>query len=181
MANWQRRLVGLVLPCLLTWMLDVGLTLYGQPPEYWDGDYTRTTEGAAFYHRLYALHPAVGVGGNLLWMGVVAGLLVLLPETFAVVVALAAVFGNTFGASTWVTAALLTRASWGAQTFVNWYQASCGLFLAAALMAGVGIRWLVHSSACPQSGESGRLAGWPRWVLVSMLLVAAAAIVFVPW
>ena len=31
MANWQRRLVGLGLPCLLTWMLDVGLTRHGQP------------------------------------------------------------------------------------------------------------------------------------------------------
>jgi hypothetical protein len=181
MANWQRRLVGLGLPCLLTWMLDVGLTLRAQPPEYWAGDYSRTTEGAAFYRRLYALHPAAGVGGQLLWVGVVAGLLVLLPETFAVVVALAAVFGNTFGASTWVTAALLSRASWGSPTIVNWYQASCGLFLAAALLAGVGVRWVVHSSTCARPGESIRPAGWLRWVLVSMLLVAAGAIVFVPW
>ena len=111
MSNWQRRLIGLGLPCLLTWMLDVGVTLNGQPPEYWAGDYARTTEGNAFYRRLYALHPAAGIGGNLLSMGVVAGLLVLLPETFAVVVSLAAVFGNTFGASTWVSKALITRAA----------------------------------------------------------------------
>ena len=181
MANWQRRLIGLGLPCLLTWMLDVGLTLHGQPPEYWSGDYSRTTEGATFYRRLYALHPAAGIGGHLLWMGIVAGLLVLLPETFAVVMALAALFGSTFGASTWVTAALLARSSWGSPTLVNWYQASCGLFLAAALMGGVGVRWVVHSSAHSGAGQSGPLAGWPRWVLVSMLLGAAAAMVFVPW
>jgi len=111
MANWQRRLVGLGVPCLLTWMLDVGLSLYGQPPEYWAGDYSRTTEGAAFYRRLYAAHPAVGVGGQVLWMGVVAGLLVLLSETLAAVLALAAACGSTFGASTWVTATLVYRAS----------------------------------------------------------------------
>jgi hypothetical protein len=181
MATWQRRLVGLGLPCLLTWVLDVGLTLHGQPPEYWAGDYARTTEGAAFYRRLYALHPAAGAGGQLLWMGAVAGLVVLLPETCAVVVALAAAFGNTLGASTWVTAALLRRAAWGQPTAVSWYQASCGLFLAAALLSGVGVRWAVRSSACSGPGESMRPAGWPRWVLVSVLLAVAAAIVFVPW
>jgi hypothetical protein len=180
MADWQRRLIGLGLPCLLTWMLDVGVTLNGQPPEYWAGDYARTTEGAAFYRRLYAIHPAAGVGGNLLWIGVVVGLLVLLPETFAVIFALAAVFGNTFGASTWVTAALVSRASWGSPTLLNWYQASCGLFLAAAVLAGVGVRWVVHSSALSQPREP-RPGAWLRWVLIPTLLATAAAIVFVPW
>jgi hypothetical protein len=177
MANWRRRLVGLGVPCLLTWMLD--LTLSGQPPEYWAGDYSRTTEAAAFYRSLYTVHPAAGIGGQVLWMGVVAGLLVLLPETLAVVLALAAVFGNTFGASTWVTAALRYRASWGSPTLVNWYQASCGLFLAAAVLAGVGVRWVVRSSA--RSRDEPRVAGWRKWAPVSILLVAAAAIVFVPW
>jgi hypothetical protein len=181
MADWQRRLVGLGLPCLLTWMLDVGLTLHGQPSEYWAGDYSRTTEGASFYRRLYTLHPAAGVGGHLLWIGLIGSLLVLLPEVLAVVLALAAVFGSTFGASTWVTAALLSRASWGAPTLVNWYQASNGLFLAAAVMAGIGVYWVVRSSALHRPKGPRRLSGWPRWVLVSMLLIVTAAIVFVPW
>src|SRR5262249_23148434 len=127
-----------------------------------------------------SVHPAAGVGGQLLWMAVVAGLLLLLPETFAVVLALAAVFGNTFGASTWLTAALLSRASWGAPTPVSWYQASCGLFLAAAALAGVGVRWVVRSSACARPGEP-RPCGRPRWVLVAILLAAAGAMVFLPW
>ena len=49
--------------------------------------------------------------------------------------ALAGVFGNTFGVSTWVTATLLSSASWGQAPVVSWHQASCGLFLVAALMA----------------------------------------------
>jgi hypothetical protein len=37
MTEWQRRLLELGLPCLLPWVLDVALTLHGQPPEYWAG------------------------------------------------------------------------------------------------------------------------------------------------
>jgi hypothetical protein len=181
MADWQRRLLGLGVPCLLTWMLDVGLTLHGQPPGYWAGDYARTTEGASFYRRLYALHPAAGLGGHLVWIGLLGGLLVLLPEVPAVVLAIAVVSGHTFGASTWVSAALLYRASFGQTTVVSWYQASNGLFLLSAVVAGVGIHWAVRSSALRRPAEPGRLTGWPRRVLVAVFLTAAAAIVFVPW
>jgi hypothetical protein len=181
MANWQRRLVGLRLPCLLTWMLDVGLTLHGQPPEYWAGDYARTTEGAAFYRRLYALHPAAAVGGHLVWVGLVASLLVLMPEILAVVLAIAAVFGHTFGASTWITATLLYRSSFGQPTVVSWYQASNGLFLLSAVMIGVGVHWTVRSTALHRPSGSSGMTGWSRWVLIAVLLTAAAAIVFVPW
>jgi hypothetical protein len=181
MANWQRRLIGLGLPCLLTWMLDVSLTLHGQPPEYWAGDYSRTTEGASFYRRLYTLHPAAAVGGHLVWIALLAGLLLLLPEVLAVVLAIAAVFGHTFGASTWVTAALLYRASFGQPTMVSWYQAANGLFLLSAVVIGVGIHWAVRASALRQRDEPGWLTGRPRWVLIVVLLATAAVIVFVPW
>jgi hypothetical protein len=180
MAEWQRRLIGLGLPCLLPWMLDVGLTLHGQPPEYWAGDYARTTEGAAFYRRLYAVHPAAGVGGNVLFLGLVGGLLVLLPERLAVVLALAAAFGSTWGASTWVTRHLATRAAWGSPPAVSWYQAVNALFLTTAVLAGVGVRWVVRSSALGPGGP-GRLAGRWRWALVCLSVTALAALVFGPW
>lgn len=181
MANWQRRLLGLGLPCLLAWAMDVALTLHGQPQEYWAGDYARSTEGAPFYFRLYTLHPIAGVGGHLLWIGLVVSLVVQLPEVYAVVLALAVAFGHTWGASTWVTRTLVTRAAWGSPTPIDWYQATNGLFLAAAVATGVGVWWVVRSSAQDQTGETSRLAGWQRWALITMLLTAAAAIVFVPW
>ena len=150
MAAWQRRLIGLGLPCLLCWMLDVSLTLHGQPAEYWAGDYTRTTEGGPFFRRLYSTHPSAGVGGQLLAIGLVAILLVIVPEVLAVVVAIASVTANTYGATTWITAALVSRAAWGQPTLVGWYQASAGMFLAASVVIGVGVHWVVRSSA-----------GWP--------------------
>jgi hypothetical protein len=180
MAEW-RRLVGLGLPCLLTWAVDVGLTLDGQPPEYWAGDYARTTEGAAFHRRLYARHPAAGVAGQALWLGVAAGLLVLLPETPAVVVALAAVFGNTFGAATWVTAHLVASAAWRSPGPVTWYQASCGLFLGAAVAAGIGVRWVVRAGARAGPAAPDGRSGRRRRVAIAVLLAAGGAIVFGPW
>ncbi|HKA86706.1 MAG TPA: hypothetical protein VKE22_03535, partial [Haliangiales bacterium] len=65
------------LPCLFALLLDDGLTLHGQPAEYWAGDYAQTTEGAPFYRKLYAWHPAAAVCGHLVWAGLLGGLLVL--------------------------------------------------------------------------------------------------------
>jgi hypothetical protein len=169
------------LPCLLPWVLDVTLTLHGQPPEYWAGDYTRTTEGAAFYRRLYEIHPSAGVGGNLLFIGLIGALLVLLPERLAVVLALAAAFGSTWGASTWVERHLITRAAWGSPTGVGWYQAVNALFLMTAALAGVGIRWVVRSSALRPGSCPCRLADRWRWALIFLFVSALVAIAFVPW
>jgi hypothetical protein len=179
MANWQRRLLGLGLPCLFALCLDTGLTLHGQPAEYWAGDYSQTTEGAPFYRRLYAWHPAAAGCGHLIWAGVLGGLLILLPEVLAVVLAIAVVFGHTAGAYTWIQGMLL-HAHGPAAT--GWYQAANGMFLLAAVAVGVGIHWTVRSTALrTRSVSEQRLPGWVRWILVAALAVGAAAIVFVPW
>jgi hypothetical protein len=179
MANWQRRLIGLGLPCLFALLLDDGLTLHGQPTEYWAGDYSQTTEAAPFNHRLYVWHPVAAVGGHLLWAGVLGGLLLLLPEVLAVVLAIAAVFGHTAGAYTWVQAMLFRTYSVEA---TGWYQAANGMFLLSALIVGVGIRWTVRSTALQAESVSGRrLPGWVRWISVAALVVGGALIVFAPW
>ena len=49
MPQWKRRLLGLGLPCLLAFAFDIGMTMYGQPAQYWAGDYSRTPEGAPFF------------------------------------------------------------------------------------------------------------------------------------
>src|SRR4051794_24914098 len=101
MPDWNRRLVGLGVPCLLAFLLDSGLTLHGQPAEYWAGQYTFTTEGAPLMRRLYMAHPLAAVGGYLAWAGILCGLLVLLPEVLAVILSIAVVFGHVAGAYTW--------------------------------------------------------------------------------
>jgi hypothetical protein len=169
MPDRRRRLLGLVLPCLLPWMLDVSLTVSGQPPEYWAGDYSRTTEGGAFYRRMYELHPAAGVGGHLLVFVFVATLLLLLPEWMAVVLALAGAFGSAWGASTWIQLYLVTRAAWGAPAVVNWYQAINALFFATAVVAGVCVWWTVRGSALASVGVPHQPIAGGRWALIAVL------------
>lgn len=177
MVEWRRRLLGLGLPCLLPWALDVALTLHGQPPAYWAGDYAQTTEGGAFYRRLYELHPAAAVGGHVLAFGLLVVLLVLLPERPAVALALAGAFGSTWGASTWVQREFITRAAWGSPAAVDWYQATCAMFLTTAVLAGVGVHWVVRSSALSPPDGPGRR----RWVVIGVCLAALAAGAFLPW
>lgn len=179
MANWKRRLIGLGLPCLLAVLLDDGLTLHGQPPEYWAGDYAQTTEGAPFYRRLYAWHPAAAVCGHLAWASLLGGLLILLPEVLAVVLAIAVVFGHTAGAYTWIEGMLLRSHGIEAK---GWYQVANSMFLLSALTVGIGAHWTVRATALRGASEPGRrLPGWMRWGLVAVLFGSGAAIVFAPW
>ena len=97
MATWQRRLIGFGLPCLLSWMLDFGLTLHWRPPVYWAGDDAAHHRGSPVDRRLYFLHPAAEAAGQFLVIALVVGLLVTLPEVSAVVVAIASATYNTYG------------------------------------------------------------------------------------
>jgi hypothetical protein len=178
MANWQRRLIGLGLPCLFALLLDDGLTLTGQPAEYWAGDYSRTTEGAPFYRKLYAWHPVAAVCGHLTWAGLLGGLLILLPEVLAVVLAVAVVFGHTAGAYTWILGMHL-RANPMEPT--GWYQVANGMFLLSALTVGVGIHWTIRSAALRSGSVSERrLPGLVRWSLAAALVAGVIVIVFAP-
>ena len=98
MPEWKRRLWGMGLPCLLAFLLDAGHTLHGQPAEYWAGNYTDTTEGTPYFRLLFMIHPLAVIAGYLVWVGLLIGLLILLPEVLAVILSIAIVFGHTNGA-----------------------------------------------------------------------------------
>jgi hypothetical protein len=131
MAGWQRRLVGMWLPCLLAYLFDIGLTLHGQPAEYWAGDYTRTTEGAPFVRKLFELHPVAAMAGEAVWAGIILALVLLLPEVLAVIFAIAVVFGHAAGGYTWL----------GIVPARAWFITADGVFVAAAALLGVGLYW----------------------------------------
>jgi len=64
MAYFRRRFLGFcLLPILLT-ALDYGLTLAGQPKEYWAGDYGRAHEMDPILHTLLVYHPLAFVGNS---------------------------------------------------------------------------------------------------------------------
>jgi hypothetical protein len=82
--------------------LDVGLTLAGQPPEYWQGHYAAAEELNPPACWVLQQHPLLFAAGGLLWVAVVSAALLLLPRGWARATALAVVFGHTVGAASWL-------------------------------------------------------------------------------
>lgn len=149
------RFLGLCLPPILYSLIDNGLTLSGQPAEYWAGDFSRVKEMSPTFHYLLSIHPMAFVAGAFLWICLFATLILLLPETLALIMSIAIVFGHTVGAATWL------------QWKPNGYQLCNGLFLLSAVVIGVGIRWgwrAVPQDVCGPARFSVR-----RWLLIAVL------------
>ena len=161
MNGVRHRLLGLCVPPLLLCAADNTVTLLGQSAAYWAGDYLQVSEMSPTFNHLLTIHPVAFIAGVLVWMAVLVGMILLLPDTLALILSIAATFGHTVGLATW----LLWRFQYG-------YQAINGLFLAAAVILGVGMRWGWQAVSASQY----RLSGWRsglRWVLVAGLFAIA--------
>ena len=159
MGGVRQRFLGLCLPPLAFAALDGSVTLAGQSSEYWAGAYARVNEASPTFHHLLAAHPLAFVGGSLAWMAAFVGVILLLPDTLALVVGIAVTFGHAVGVSTW----LLWR-------FEFAYQVCNGLFLLAAVALGLGIRWGWRAEPADGYRLPPRLARW-RWPLAAALFV----------
>lgn len=157
MEGVRQRFLGLCLPPLAFAMLDGSLTLAGQSAQYWDGAYSGVNEMSPTFHDLLAIHPLAFAGGFVGWMAVFVGLILLLPDTLALIACLVVTLGHAFGSATWI----IWRFNFG-------YQACNGLFLLTAVSLGLGIR-LGWRAGPPQEYRLPYLnAAW-RWVLAAML------------
>ena len=157
MTGFRNRLLGLCLPPLLLCALDVTATLLGQSAEYWAGDYLRVNEGSPTFNHLLQIHPLAFVVGIVAWIAVFVGIILLSPDVLALILSIAVTFGHAAGAATW----LLWRFHYG-------YQALNGLWLASAVLLGLGIRY--GWQAAPSCEY--RISGWPywlRWLLIAGL------------
>ncbi len=159
------RLLGLCLPPLLTWAADISLTLAGQPPPYWAGNFAAVNEASPTFHGLLAIHPLAFVLGAAAWAGIFVAVILLLPDAAALIVSIAVTLGHAAGAATW----LLWRFHFG-------YQLCNALFLAVAVALGIGIRY-GWQAAPPARYE---LAGWPfgRRLAIAAVLFAVAVYLF---
>ncbi|OWK36679.1 hypothetical protein [Fimbriiglobus ruber] len=157
MEGVRQRFLGLCLPPIAFSVLDGSLTLAGQTAEYWGGAYTQANEASPTFHYLLAAHPLAFVGGHLVWVAVFVGIILLLPDTLALIVCIAVTLGHTVGTATWV----LWRFHYG-------YQACNGLFLLAAIALGLGIRWGWRAGLPQEYRLPTPLARW-RWVLATAL------------
>jgi hypothetical protein len=131
--------------------------LAGQSPAYWSGDYAQENESSPTFNHLLQVHPAGFAAGILAWATVFVGIIVLLPETAALMMSIAVTLGHTAGAATW----LLWRFQYG-------YQACNALFLASAVVLALGIRYGWRAS--PEHNYQFR--GWSlglRWLAATGL------------
>lgn len=153
MSGLRQRFIGLCLPPLAFSVLDNALTLAGQSAEYWGGAYDWVNEASPTFNHLLATHPLAFVGGVFAWMAVFVGIILLLPDTLALVVCIAVTLGHTVGSATW----LLWRFHLG-------YQVINGLLLLAAVTLGLGIRYGWQAGPPEPYLLPRRIARW-RWVL----------------
>jgi len=162
MSGVKRRLIGLGLPPILFFAVDMGMTLSGQPAEYWAGNYSKFNEVSPALASWLSISPLVFVAGCAGIAVVTIALVLLLPEILALVGSIAGVMGGTYGASTWLIYS---------GRFRHGYQLSNLLLLAAAATIGVSIRYVWR--ARPE--EEYRLSIRPvwRWMLAALLVPIA--------
>jgi hypothetical protein len=171
MPEWKRRLLGMGLPCLLAFAFDIGLTMHGQPTEYWQGDYAHTTEGAPFQRKLYMIHPLAAVAGHSIGLGCWITLILLLPEVLAVILSIAIVFGHTVGGYMWFGYALTS----------HWYQTAHGMFFVSAVVLGMGLYWSLRMGARLGAPSTERRLPQPfRWGLIVVASGLACYMTLVP-
>jgi hypothetical protein len=103
------------------------------------------------------------------WAVVVASLLVLLPDLLAVILTIFVVFGHVGGAYTQLIP--LVGGS-------GWYQMANGMFLAAAIVLGIGLHWYLSASGpIDQERKVSRMLVWMLWGVIAVLVGAGFAIV----
>src|SRR5262249_58188235 len=91
-AVMRRKKLWLCLPLTAMALLDLGLTLRGQPASYWEGSFTDTREGNPVVDAVLRVHPLAVVAAAVVYVLGFTGLILLLPrpvaQTIAVAVAL---------------------------------------------------------------------------------------------
>jgi len=83
-------------------MLDQGITLFGQAPNYWKGDYSVAVEGNPWFYWLLLQHPLAFEARIVAWVGVFSFVIFTLPRRAAMTISIAIVLGHTWGAATWI-------------------------------------------------------------------------------
>ena len=129
MSGVKRRFLGLCLPVILAGSLDATLTLCGQSPAYWAGDYQQVNELGGFLNQLLRIHPLAFIAFECFQFVVVSCFILLVTDSLALLVSIASVFNAVLGASTWI---LPTS---------HGYVLTDVLFLSAALLLTIGIRY----------------------------------------
>lgn len=96
------RRFGLCATPLLLFVVDISLTLYGQPTAYWAGDYGAAREGSPEVRRVMQIHPTLLFVMIAVWMSVIVLLVQLLPRLLAELFSVATTIAHTACAAQWL-------------------------------------------------------------------------------
>lgn len=147
--------------------MDASLTLIGQSAEYWQGQRTFANETSPTFHYLLTVHPAAFAVGMAVWAAIFVVVLLLLPDTLALMMSVAIVLGHTAGVATWM---------YGHFKFS--YQTCNALFLLAAVAIAMGVRWGWQASP----NKPLRLERIPNvWQWAMILLLIGAGVYLFLW
>jgi len=97
-----RRKIPLCIPPLILCLIDQTITLIGQTPAYWSGDYSNAREGNPWFSWLLRQHPLAFEAGILLWIVVFTCAILFLPRFVSMVLSVAIVLGHTWGTASWL-------------------------------------------------------------------------------
>jgi hypothetical protein len=82
--------------------LDQSVTLIGQPPGYWHGQYQLALEGSPPFRWLLTQHPLAFEAGIAVWIALFSAVMLLSPRWLAMAISIAIVIGHTWGTATWL-------------------------------------------------------------------------------
>jgi hypothetical protein len=145
-----------MVPILLA-ALDGTVTLMGQPPAYWEGDYSQAFEGTPGFRILLTHSPAAFIIGLAVWVLAFVGMILMLPSTLALAVCLQFTLGHTIGAFSWLN------------RFPHGRELPIAINAIAALSLALGIRWVW---ACKPQDDVPIGATLPialRWAILAAL------------
>ncbi len=164
-AILPRNALWLLLPPIALCALDFGLTAYGQSDSYWAGNYAIVNEASPAFARFLSLHPIVFFGAVMLWIANFSVLIVLLPESFALTLAIAIVIGHMAGAATWLLYQFQS------------YQSCNLLFLATSGLVVFAFKRGQNADGKP--ALNWERTGLPKWL--RPVVIAALAALPVSW
>ncbi|MGL4419096.1 MAG: hypothetical protein ACRCZF_00395 [Gemmataceae bacterium] len=105
----MRSRYWLLLPAVVLFAADVGLTLTGQPPAYWAGDFSTAIEANPIAYPILANSPWLFIGLATLWLILVSIIVVRWNHVLSGWMAVFVAFAHAIGGASW----LVKLGPWG--------------------------------------------------------------------
>lgn len=147
----------LVVPPIVMCYLDFGLTLFGQSPVYWQGNYHSANEMSPSFRYYLSMHPLVFVGMVMLWSAIFSSLIAILPDRIGMTISVTVIIGHMIGAGSW-------------PPFRGSFQLCHVLFLFTSTLIVTSLNMgRSDSGQSPINWSQTGLPSWTRWMLAACL------------